>query len=136
MSLLIGASSGLQGAAGSGGAASDLGATIDQGLRFISANSTKLTKTLGTPTDRDKWSWSCWVKKAKFDEPGRQVLFGGFSSGTNNDWLEIGYEHTNELYYTSSGLTATSSGKYRDPSAWQHVAMISYRLSLSLIKFH
>ena len=47
------------------GAGGDLGTPIEQSLRFQSANSTQLTKTLGTATDRDRWTFSVWVKKVK-----------------------------------------------------------------------
>ena len=104
---------------------SDIGEPINQSLRFNSAGSTQLTRTLGTPTDRDRWTFSVWVKKSKFDESTRQVLLSGYGASNDNQWLDVGYESLNGLYYTSNGLTTNtnSTAVYRDPSAWQHVVV-------------
>ena len=107
------------------GAGGDLGAPIDQSLRFQSQNSTQLTATLGTATDRDRWSFSVWVKKCKFTESTRQVLLSGYGASNDNDWCDFGYETDNGLYYTTNGYTANTNSiaKYRDPAAWQHVVV-------------
>ena len=107
------------------GASGDLGAPIDQSLRFQSQNSTQLTATLGTATDRDRWSFSVWVKKCKFTESTRQVLLSGYGASNDNDWCDFGYETDNGLYYTTNGYTANTNSiaKYRDPAAWQHVVV-------------
>ena len=107
------------------GAGGDLGTPIGQSLRFQSANSTQLTKTLGTATDRDRWTFSVWVKKVKFDESTRQVLLSGYGASNDNDWCDVGYETDNGLYYTTNGYTANTNSiaKYRDPAAWQHVVV-------------
>ena len=105
------------------GPSADLGAPIDQSIRFQSANSTEFTRTFGTPTDRDRWTFSVWVKKAKFNESTRQVLLSGYGASNDNQWLDVGYESGNGLFYTSNGYTTNtnSTAVYRDPSAWQHV---------------
>ena len=41
----------------------DTGFNVDNSLRFNFASSDGLTKTLGTPTDNKKWTYSFWVKQ-------------------------------------------------------------------------
>ena len=105
------------------GPSADLGAPIDQSLRFQSANSTNLETTLGTPTDRDRWSWSCWVKRGGISESTRTVLFAaGPTSGLNdNNRLDLGFETGDGVFFTAQTQTAETTAKYRDPSAWMHI---------------
>ena len=96
---------------------------IPYSLSFDSIRDTELDRTFPGAGNRQSWTWSCWVKKGKHNESTRQVIFGGFVASSDSGWLEVGYEHTSELYYTSNNLTAASTGKYRDLFGWQHVVV-------------
>ena len=96
---------------------------IPYSLSFDSIRDTELDRTFPGAGNRQSWTWSCWVKKGKDNESTRQVLFGGYVAASDSGWLEVGYEHTSDLYYTSNNLTAASTGKYRDLSGWQHVVV-------------
>ena len=57
---------------------------IDKSLRFNSADSATLTRTFGTPTNTDKYTWSCWLKRTKFDDSA-----GHFSLLGNEGWTVV-----------------------------------------------
>ena len=83
---------------------------------------TRLLKTLGTPTNGKKFTWSAWVKRAKLG--GDQVLFNANNAGSVN--VTFRFNSNNKLYffYLSSGSMIwqyETSAVYRDSNAWMHI---------------
>ena len=101
--------------------ASTGGYQIQRSLRFNSADSAYLNRTLTTPTNNTTWSWSGWVKLGQLGTT--RQLFGG--AGAN--YGSFGFETTDQFrFWNNAGAdAATSTAVYRDPSAWYHVVVIS-----------
>lgn len=115
MSLLIGASSPAQGASGAQGAATDLGDTITQSLRFSGAQ--QLTRTIATDSAGTTSTFSFWVKLG-LDDSSDQVIFSyGASSyfryNTSQSWTAYG----------GGAADCNWTGKARDFSAWHHIVL-------------
>ena len=83
---------------------------------------TRLLKTLGTPTNGKKFTWSAWVKRAKLG--GDQVFFNANNAGSVN--VTFRFNSNNKLYffYLNSGSMIwqyETSAVYRDSNAWMHI---------------
>jgi hypothetical protein len=93
---------------------------IDNSCRFDDASSAGLAKTFGTPTDRDKWTFSTWFKVCNFEEQG---LFWAEEDGSNYTFMAL--EPTGK--FTFFGLLAGGaspnfkpSRTFKDVGAWYH----------------
>ena len=115
MSLLIGASSALQGAAGAAGGAADLGDTINQSLRFRGGQ--QLTRTIATDSAGTISTFSFWVKLGANDGSDQVIFsYGGssyFRYNTSQSWTAYG----------GGAADCNWTGKARDYSAWYHIVM-------------
>ena len=82
-----------------------------------------MSRTFGTPTDLDKWTWACWVKRAEMDTI--QVLFGSknISGAPLGGGLYFNANNTLTFYDSGSSANFTTSAVYRDYSAWYHLAV-------------
>ena len=82
--------------------------------------SARLTRTLGTPTNRKKLTASMWLKKS-FD--GSEKHF--FGMGASGGYLDFRFASTGELelYHYNSGyqFRLTTTRKFRDINAWYHL---------------
>ena len=91
---------------------------IDKSLRFNSGDSATLTRTFGTPTNTDKYTWSCWLKRTKFHESA-----GHFGLLGNEGWTVVRFT-ANRLYWRENGIVnITASRKWRDPGSWSHIVL-------------
>jgi hypothetical protein len=102
------------------------GYTISRSLRFRSSASAYLNRTFGTPTTRNQWSWSGWVKRGTLGS--FQVLFCG-DDGSSNNFLTFRFSDTNTLncFQISGGsynLQVNTTAVFRDPAAWYHVVFV------------
>ena len=107
-----------------GGAAP--GYTIDNSLRFRSSASARLTRTLVSPTNNLRWTWSGWVKRGSLGTA--QYIFSTGTSGSGADQARLAFEAGNEISFgqTQAGtstfeIAKISTALFRDPSAWYHV---------------
>ena len=114
MSLIIPANSAVGG-----------GYDVDNSLRFNVGSNDFLSRTIGTPTDEDKWTFSVWLKVTS-DAPSN--LFGILSSGDYPSAYEtIHLNGSDQLFYhyNDGGGANHGSTKYsgiiRDPSAWYNL---------------
>ena len=99
------------------------GYSIANSCRF-DGSSSYMTFTLGSETNRDRWTWSCWVKKCII--------------GVEKDIMNIPTDDDNAQFFkfTSDALrhdtvvgNATvgrlqTNRKFRDPSAWYHLVIV------------
>jgi hypothetical protein len=111
------------------------GYAIGQSLRFNSANSAYLSRSCGItgPT----FTLSTWVKRAKLGTLS-PIFSLQDSSGSNQHQARICYNASDSIesaatYVGLGSVTTkfTSSGVYRDPSAWHHVVVSSSDSSLA-----
>ena len=90
------------------------GLQITNSVRLRAAASAYLSRTFASPTTQDTFTFSAWVKRSKLSS--LQNLLG-VSTNTS-----IGFPAADTLVVTCAGsATITTSGLYRDPSAWCHV---------------
>ena len=80
--------------------------------------------TQGTPTNVDKCTISCWVKRGKLTDASN--MFTG--SGTNGGGYSFfGFNATDEFYYLqdpgSPNIRLESTSFFRDPAAWYHFVL-------------
>ena len=98
---------------------------IDNSCRFNRTDSPKMSKTLGTPSDADKWTFSAWVKLTDF---GTDRFILSLYTDDNNE-TAINFENGNSInfYNYISGSYAgrlVPNQKLRDPAAWYHLVAV------------
>ena len=108
---------------GSGAVAEPL--EIEQSLIFNGSNS-YLDKTFSGAGNRDKWTFSCWIKRSKLSVSSGTALFAAYDSASNRDVLRFDATDEIELQVVSGGTAYNkkSVAKYRDPSAWYHIVAV------------
>ena len=112
----------LAGASGQGG-----GYQISRSVRLRASASAYFNRTPSGVGNRQKWTWSGWVKRGTLGAT-TQVLFVGGQDGSNYTNIYFtGVTNDNLELYTTTG--AVNSGYYytsavfRDPSAWYHIVI-------------
>jgi len=86
---------------------------------------TRLLRTLGTPTDQKRFTWSGWVKRSKLGAD--QVLFNANNAGSTNVTMRFDSDDTIHFFYISSSSYAyriQTNAKFRDTNAWYHIVFI------------
>ena len=84
---------------------------------------TKITRTFGTPTDRDKWTLSMWLKLSQIQEQG---IFHAHIDANNYFNLEFGTNGKLTLYDKLASATSAlmvTDRLFRDFSAWYHLVI-------------
>ena len=98
---------------------------VDNSLRFDDGSTDYLNRTLGTPTNNKKWTYSAWLKKSS------QTDMIMFSCGANNNDRGLIYFNNSgdlNIYGATSGSTTyylATNRLFRDNSAWYNI-VISY----------
>ena len=97
------------------------GYRIANSLRFRSSASAYLNRTPSVAGNRNTWTWSGWVKRGALG--ATQVIFEatdatGTSVRATNRFTSA---DTLDFSDSSSGLAATTTQVFRDPSAWYHI---------------
>ena len=84
--------------------------------------STYISRTMGTPTSRKKWTLSLWLKKCF---TGLEKNFFGMANGSAQPYLEVRFNSSGELnlYEYNGGYSyrLTTTRKFRDTNAWYHL---------------
>jgi len=98
---------------------------VANSCRFNRGDSPKMSKTLGTPSDADKWTFSAWVKLTDF---GTDRFILSLYTDDNNE-TAINFENGNSInfYNYISGSYAgrlVPNQKLRDPGAWYHLVAV------------
>ena len=88
----------------------------------MSSATAHLKRTLGTPTNRKKFTASMWIRKASTDV--ERNFFGMIGSGDSGPYLDFRFATNNqlELYHYNSGyqFRLTTNRAFRDNNAWYH----------------
>lgn len=97
--------------------------SIDNSLKIESDNSESLNRTLGTPTNVDKATFSFWFKRT---ELGRQWLFSTRQNTSSPyDTFRISMTADDEIqvqnYQTSYNARIVTNRVFRDTNAWYHI---------------
>jgi len=101
------------------GAAGFYSHQIEQSARFDRASGSYMQRTLGTPTNVDKGTFSLWFKKT-LNSAYIQLFFTYDGGGINFMW----YNTDLLIMSVASGSDAgDSDGVFRDTTAWGHLVM-------------
>lgn len=99
------------------------GYTIQRSLRFRGSATAYLSRTMGSPTSQNVWTYSTWIK---ISSPSAYLYI--LNSASTNPG-ENCYIFNGQLYYTAnvsggtSGVQKISAAVFRDPSAWYHIVI-------------
>jgi Concanavalin A-like lectin/glucanases superfamily len=99
------------------------GYDINNSLRFRSSASAYLSRTPASNGDRQKWTFSAWVKRGASGV--RQGIFVANPSGAVYWGLEFETGNNLNIYDSNAGGTTalTTTALYRDFGAWYHVVV-------------
>ena len=97
---------------------------VERGLRFVDDDSHRLSFTPTDASDREKFTWSFWIKRTALGSSTRGVL--NYNSGgsyivfDSDDRLQI-------TIYDEDGsgnlLQVRTLARFRDTTAWQHLCL-------------
>ena len=105
-----------------GSATAATGFNVANSLRFNSGSSDRLNKTLGTPTNNLKWTYSFWIKRSKLGEEVAitEALNDSQNKGIilfrSDDKLEI-----LDLISDSYVMQKKTNRVFRDTASWYHI---------------
>ena len=99
------------------------GYQIERSLRFNSADSTYLSRTPPSASNRKTWTWGGWVKRSELST--LQWLFTAGTTSTSRTY--IGISASDNLFVGSESSTVildiVTSQVFRDPSSWYHIVI-------------
>ena len=94
--------------------------------------STYLTRTQGTPTNIDKYTFSVWVKRADIGAGNSKIFSVSSGSAYGEEKLEFNQDDLIWRHTDTSGSTTwqrVTNRKFRDSFAWYHI-LVAYDSSL------
>jgi hypothetical protein len=95
------------------------GYEIDNSLRFNDGDSAELTRTPGSEGDKQKHTFSMWVKRCT--SGANQALF---SAGASDSLVYLIRFIDDALYLAQGGNFVKATNRlFRDPSAWYHIVV-------------
>ena len=95
-------------------------------LRFNRGSTDYLNRTLGTPTNVDKATFSTWVKFSDVTSSNDTAIFAATADGNNTTHLEkLGSQVFRLNMREGSNYIGvlTTNRVFRDPSAWYHIVV-------------
>ncbi len=97
------------------------GYQISRSLRFNSADSAYLNRTLGTPTNGKIFTFSVWLKRSILGT--LQSIMTAQNGGAEDSFAFLSGDTIRLFFsaYSSSGLT--TNAVFRDVSAWYHIVL-------------
>ena len=104
----------------------DTGFNVANSLRFNRGSSDYLNRTLGTPTNVDKATFSTWIKFSDVTSSNDTAIFAATADGNNTTHLEkLGSQvfRLNMREGSSYIGVLTTNRVFRDPSAWYHIVL-------------
>ena len=109
-----------------GSATAATGFNVANSLRFDRGSTDFLNKTLGTPTNVDKATFSTWVKFTDTSSGNDATLFGVLADGNNTTYIQLLGSKVIRLNMRESTNyigVLTTNRVFRDPSAWYHIVV-------------
>ena len=106
------------------------GYDVNNSLRFRRSASSYLSKTPTSNGNRQKWTWSGWVKLGSFVSNSDQV-FAEAGDAIGDNYTGIRMNNASKLLYQdgtgpspyANPCLGTSDMVFRDPSAWYHIVV-------------
>ena len=101
------------------------GYDVANSCRFNAADGAYMSQTWGSSGNRKTWTLSMWVKFGKIEPSGRLFSIGDDVSNTIMSVFFTGGDlRVEEVQSGDYTFNFRTDAKYRDPSAWQHFAII------------
>ena len=104
------------------------GTQIQRSLRFNHVDSSRIERTCSSSGNRQKWTWSAWVKRVRLGSTTYGLLSSdnGGDGGGNNGIASIYFGSDDKIhtyYDTTSGdnYGAINDAVYRDVTCWYHI---------------
>jgi hypothetical protein len=99
---------------------------VGNSLRFRSSASAYLNRTLTTPTNNLKWTWSAWIKRGTLSVAN--VPFGA-GDGSSNNFGNLQFTTSDTLQFAqinggAYNVQMVTSAVFRDPAAWYHIQVV------------
>ena len=100
----------------------DTGFDVSNSLRFNSGSSDYLNRTLSTPTNRRKWTFSMWVKRSNISSASTSYLL---SVNSSQAYVYFNTDDTFNIEQYSGGYQyrLKTNRVFRDTSAWYHLVI-------------
>ena len=98
------------------------GYDVDNSLRFNDGSSDDLTRTPSSAGNRDKWTWSGWIKRSTLST--NQKFFSCGNSSLTFMAIQFNANDTLGFGDSSGGSTVSNiftDQVFRDPSSWYHI---------------
>ena len=95
--------------------------TVSESLRFNDDDSAYLTRTPASAGNRQKFTWSGWIKRATLGTS--QFVFGANSGASVDGGFVITSSDTLGFSISGNLYNKYTSAVFRDPSAWYHVVI-------------
>ena len=99
------------------------GYEVANSCRFEEGRTTSLSRTLGTPTTANVWTFSCWVKKSKLGDY-QNLLAADVSGSGHRDCIRFQNDDKLTVFFNelADGEVKTNRA-FRDPSAWLNIVV-------------
>jgi len=96
------------------------GYQITRSVRLRSSASAYFSRTLSTPTNSQKFTFSCWMKMGTVSIGTNEVIFDGGSTD-----CYFGINTSNQLYCAQGATNYLYTTQvFRDPSSWYHLLFV------------
>ena len=108
---------------------------IGNTLLLNDGDSPSLTKSFGSAGNRAVWTWSAWIKvgaQAGLTNQFNPIFTAGDWSGGSTATGLVMYNNQFYTYWNAPNGATSTSGFYRDPSAWYHLVLVANTSTLKL----
>jgi len=105
---------------------------INQSIRFDSSTDHYMHRTPSSGGNRDKWTWSCWVKRGHLTD-ANATLFQAGADGQTANYTTILFNGNsggaptlkfNSVISSATKLNLDTTQYFRDISAWYHIVCV------------
>ena len=97
---------------------------VGNSLRFRSSASAYLNRTPTVTSNRQKYTFSGWIKRGALSAGTRQEIIAAGQDANNNTLLAWNTDDTIRFFNQTAGtvsMNKITSAVYRDPAAWYHI---------------
>ena len=110
-----------------GGSSATATYTVDNSCRFNRADSAYLQRTVGTPTNAQKYTYSFWIKRCALLDGGSEAfLLDGYADASNRAKIAFRADRLFEIWNKDAGSNTFSLSpprEFSDVSGWYHIVL-------------
>ena len=97
---------------------------VANGVKFEDGDNAKMSRSIsGSPTDPEKYTFSCWIKRGNLIEG---VILGNYANANFRAKFGFDSNHKLEYYQVNDGSASASvvtTQVFRDTTAWYHIVL-------------